>query len=92
LSIDASAKLPDGKELDGVTGLKGYLLSEKTAFTKALTEKLLTYALGRGLEPFDTRAVENIVTQTQADGDKLSRIVAGIVLSRPFRERSSVNP
>lgn len=92
LNIDASAKLPDGKELDGVTGLKGYLLTEKRAFSKALTEKLLTYALGRGLEPFDTRAVENIVTQTQADGDKLSRIVVGIVLSRPFRERSSVNP
>lgn len=87
LAINASAKLPNGTAIDGVVGLKSYLLKEQDAFARNLTEKLLTYALGRGVEPFDGRAVDNIVAATNADGAKLSRIVVGIVSSSPFRQR-----
>ncbi len=87
LAINASAKLPNGTAIDGVVGLKSYLLKEQDAFARNLTEKLLTYALGRGVEPFDGRVVDNIVAATNADGAKLSRIVVGIVSSSPFRQR-----
>ncbi len=92
LAIDDSAQLPEGTKLAGVAGLKDYLRTEKAALTRALTEKLLTYAIGRGMEPYDMAAVEQIAAATAADGDKLSSIVIGIVTSSPFRERSRVQP
>jgi len=89
LKIDASAALPDGKTFDGVPGLKSYLLAEKDAFARCLTEKLLTYALGRGVEPFDTRAVDAITAAAKADDYCLSRVVLAIVTSHPFRYRDT---
>ena len=82
--IDASGKLPNGKTFDGAEGLKQLLLSDKRAFTKCLTEKLLTYALGRGLEESDDAAVQSIVSETVANNYKFSALIQAIVNSPPF--------
>lgn len=88
LPIDASATLPEGRTIDGAAGLKTYLLAEKDAFARCLTEKLLTYALGRGVEAFDARTVDQIVRRAQANDYQLAEIVLGIVTSDAFRLRS----
>ena len=59
--IDASGGLPDGSKFDGVAGLQKALLSRPEVFVNTLTEKLLTYALGRGVEYYDAPAVRKIV-------------------------------
>jgi hypothetical protein len=88
LSIDSSAVLPEGKSLDGVNGLRSYLLTEKDAFARCLTEKMLTYALGRGVEPYDGHAVDAILKRVRRDDYRLASVVLGVVTSEPFRRRS----
>ena len=73
--------------IDGSDGLKRLLLSDKQAFVKCLAEKLLTYALGRGLEDYDQPAVQSIVTRTTASGYNFSALVEAIVASPPFEQR-----
>ena len=82
--IDVSASLPDGTKLDGVAGLRGVLLEHKGAFTRAFAERMLTYALGRGVEPEDGPAVRTIVRRTAADDYRIRNVVLGIVESEPF--------
>ena len=82
--IDASGRLPNGGTFDGPEGLKQLLLNDKAAFTRCLAEKLLIYALGRGLEDYDQPAVQSIVTETAASDYKFSALIAAIVSSRPF--------
>jgi Protein of unknown function (DUF1592)/Protein of unknown function (DUF1588)/Protein of unknown function (DUF1587)/Protein of unknown function (DUF1595)/Protein of unknown function (DUF1585) len=77
--IDASGKLPNGKIFDGPEGLKQVLLADRGAFTKCLSEKLLTYALGRGLEEADSAALESIVSDTVSNNYKFSALVQAIV-------------
>jgi hypothetical protein len=85
--IDDSGTLPDGTTFRGSLELKGILRSESDAFTQNLAEKLLTYALGRGLESYDTMAIDTIV-QRVADADhRFSSLVLGVVDSQPFRMR-----
>ena len=85
--IDDSGTLPDGTTFRGSLELKGILRSESDAFTQNLAEKLLTYALGRGLESYDTTAIDTIV-QRVADADhRFSSLVLGVVDSQPFRMR-----
>ena len=77
--IDATGKLPNGKTFNAPDGLKRLLLADKQAFTKCLAEKLMTYALGRGLEESDGPAVQSIVTETAAQGYKFSALVDSLV-------------
>jgi hypothetical protein len=85
--VDASGGLPDGSKFDGMAGLKKALASRPDLFASTLTEKLLTYALGRGLEPHDAAAVRGIARSAQADGYRFSSIVTAIVKSVPFQMR-----
>ena len=73
--IDASGNLPDGTVIDGVAGLKKVLLARKDEFVEGLADKLLTYALGRGLEYYDQPAVRDI--RRQAADERLPVFVAG---------------
>ena len=85
--IDASGALPNGKHFDGPAELEDILVSNKDAFTMALTEKMLTYALGRGLESYDRPAIKRIADQVAKDKYHMSSLILGIVNSVPFRER-----
>jgi hypothetical protein len=87
--VDALGGLPDGSEFRGIDGLEDGLLKRPELFATALTEKLLTFALGRGVEPGDGPAVRKIVRDAQADDYRLSRIVVGITRSTPFILRKS---
>jgi mono/diheme cytochrome c family protein len=85
-SIDASGVFPDGSTFQGAAGLKQMLL-QSDRFVPTLTEKLLTYALGRGLEYYDAPAVRAIVHDTARDDYRFSSLIAGIVQSAPFTQR-----
>ena len=85
--IDASGELPDGKSFDGPAELKSYLSGKRVVFAEALTEKMLVYALGRGLERTDRPVVKTMAARLGADGYKFSRLVVEIVNSYPFRNR-----
>ena len=87
--IDASGSLPDGSEFTGVAGLKQALLSKPELFVNTLTEKLLTYGLGRGLESYDAAAVRKIVRDARANDYRFSSLILGIVNSTPFQMRRS---
>jgi hypothetical protein len=85
--IDPSGTLPDGKSFQGPQELKRILKEKKELFSRCLAEKLLTYALGRGLEFYDRRTVDKIVTALEKDGFKFSTLMVEIVKSDPFRLR-----
>ena len=87
--VDAKGGLPGGTEFTGTAGLEQGLLLRPDLFVATITEKLLTYALGRGLEHYDAPAVRKIVRSAQTDEYRLSAIVVGIVNSTPFQKRSS---
>ena len=88
-SIDATGELPDGTPFDGPGGLKAALLRHPDRFVTTVTEKLLTYALGRGIEYYDAPAVRAIVRDAAGDGYRLSSLVKGVVRSAPFQMRRS---
>ena len=88
-AIDASGNLPGGESFDGVAGLRRALLDRPEVFIGTLTEKLLIYALGRGVEPADGPAVRAIVDAAAGDGYRFSSLVLGIVQSPPFQMRRS---
>jgi hypothetical protein len=87
LPIDASGELPSGERFSGPAELVQVLSKRKRQFAESLTKKMLTYALGRGLEPYDQRAVEEIVESLESSGYRFSALIAGIVTSKPFRMR-----
>jgi hypothetical protein len=87
--IDASGNLPDGGQFTGVAGLKQALLSKPDLFVNTLTEKLLTYGLGRGLESYDAAAVRKIVRDARTNDYRFSSLILGIVNSSPFQMRRS---
>ena len=87
LPIDATGELPDGVKVTGPQTLRQALLSRSELFLQVMTEKLLTFALGRGLAQADMPVVRGIVRQAKADGDKFSALVLGIVRSVPFQMR-----
>jgi mono/diheme cytochrome c family protein len=88
--IDASAKLPDGTSFKGPVELRTVLRSHSDDFLTSLTEKLLTYALGRGLEPADAPAVRRIKREAAAANYSFSALIQGIVASTPFQMRMSL--
>jgi hypothetical protein len=87
--IDDSGGLPDGSRFDGVAGLEQALLSRPEVFVGVLTEKLLTYALGRGVEYYDGPAVRRIVRSAKDDDFRFSSLIMGITSSTPFQMRRS---
>lgn len=87
--VDVSGGLPDGSQFQGVDGLEAGLLRRPEVFVTTLTEKLLTYAIGRGLEPTDGAAVRQVVLQAKENEYRLSSIVEGIVNSTPFQMRTA---
>jgi len=89
--IDVSGALPGVGEFRGVAGLEDALLSRPELFTAALTEKLMTFALGRGVEHYDAPAVRTIVRDAAKDRYRFSSIILGIVKSVPFQMRRSAS-
>jgi hypothetical protein len=90
--IDASGSLPDGTAFVGVTGLKQALLTQPDQIATTITEKLLTYALGRGLEYYDAPAVRGIVRDARAEEFRFtSGLIMGVVQSTPFQMRMPGN-
>jgi hypothetical protein len=87
LPIDASGELTDGTKIDGVAALREALLKRPEVLVGTMTEKLLTYALGRSLEPEDMPAVRAIVRGAARDNYRFSSLVRGIVGSVPFQMR-----
>ena len=87
--IDASATMPSGEAFEGPAGLRRVLLSRGEDFAATVTEKLLAYALGRGLEYTDRPAVRRILRDAADDDYRWSSIVLGIVESTPFQWRRS---
>jgi cytochrome c5 len=85
--IDASGSLPDGTRFSGAAGLREALLTRREQFVTTLTEKLLTYALGRGVEYYDQPAVRTIVRDAAAREYRFATLVAGVVRSTPFQMR-----
>jgi hypothetical protein len=85
--IDTSGQLPDGTKIDGVIGLRQTLLRQPDVLVTTITEKLLTYALGRGLEAADMPAVRAIVRQSNQDGYRFTSLIEAVVNSTPFRMR-----
>jgi hypothetical protein len=87
-AIDASGKLPGGVQFEGPAGLKKLLVANYGyQFETTVTEKLLTYALGRGLEYYDKPAVRSIIRQAASDNYRMSALVTAIVKSTPFQMR-----
>jgi hypothetical protein len=84
--IDASGTLPDGRSFRGPDELRAILVECFPDFERCLTEKLLTYALGRELQAADTCTVERIVRRLDVNGQRFSSLVLGIVSSDPFRK------
>ena len=85
--VDSSGVLPDGTRIDGPVGLRNVLLDKKEQFVTTATERLLTYALGRGVEPFDMPAVRTIVRGAASGDYRWSSIITGVVTSVPFQMR-----
>jgi hypothetical protein len=87
--VDASGGLPDGSTFEGALGLRKAVLNRPELFVTTTTEKLMTYALGRGLEHYDAPAVRRITRTAKADDYRFSAVILGIVNSMPFRMRRS---
>ncbi|HYT65514.1 MAG TPA: DUF1592 domain-containing protein [Vicinamibacterales bacterium] len=85
--IDAAGTFPGGQTFSGPAELKALLRSRMTQFTRSLAERMLTYALGRGVEPFDRLVVKELVVKTAADGYRIQALVQAIVESVPFQQR-----
>ncbi len=87
--IDPSGTLPDGTAFDGFPGLRDILLARREEFVATVTEKLLTYALGRGVEHYDRPAVRAIVREAAANDYRWSSLILGVARSLPFQMRRS---
>jgi len=88
-AVDASGALPDGSRFSGVAGVRALVDSAPDMFVATLTAKLLTYALGRALEPPDMPAVRRIVRDAAKDGYRWSALIEGVVRSVPFQWRQA---
>ena len=91
-SIDASGELLDGTKVDGVVSLRRALLRQPELFVGTVTEKLMTYALGRGVAADDMPSVRAIIRDATSQNYRFSSLVLGIVRSAPFTMRSRVAP
>ena len=87
--VDAAGALADGTAVDGPAALRRAVLAHETSVVRTLTEKLLTYAVGRRMESFDQPAIRGIVRDARDGGYRWSSIIHGIVESVPFQMRRS---
>ena len=87
--MDTRGELPDGTVFDGPAGLKTALLDHPERFVNTVTEKLLIYAIGRGVEYYDATAVRAITREAARDDYRLTSLIMGVVKSVPFRMRST---
>ena len=90
LPLDASGQLADGTQVDGVVALRNALLARPEVFVHTLTEKLMTYGLGRGLQYYDMPVVREIGRKAEQQNYRFSGIIMGIVNSAPFQMRAVV--
>ena len=90
--IDARGALPDGTAFNTFSEFRAALASRPERFVYTFTEKLLTYALGRGLEYYDMPAVRKILADNASDGYRMQSIILGIVKSPGFLMRSGPEP
>ena len=90
--IDVTGTFPNGKSFDSPALMRDILTSEMPDFARCLTEKMLTYALGRGLEKYDRRTVESITTKLAAEGYPFQSMVFEIARSLPFQSRRGEQP
>jgi hypothetical protein len=91
-TIDASGQLADGTKIDGVVALREALVRDPETFVRTLTEKLLTYAVGRGLTGSDMPVVRSVVRDARGDNFRFSAVVLGIARSVPFQMRAAADP
>ena len=90
LPIDVTGGLPDGSRFAGVAGLEAGLLKQPDLFVSTLAERLLTFALGRGVEPSDAPAVRKIVREARANEYRFSSVILGVVNCVPFTMRKAL--
>ena len=83
-AIDASATMPDGTQFEGLSGLHDVLWDRRERFTQAFIDRLLTYALGRGLEAYDQPVIRSIARQASDDNYRIHSIIEAVVTSTPF--------
>jgi hypothetical protein len=86
--VDSTGVLPDGRTIAGVNGLRALIVSRREQFVRTVTEKLLAYALGRGVEYYDMPTVRQIARYASGADYRWSSVVLGIVESRPFQMRT----
>jgi mono/diheme cytochrome c family protein len=87
-AVDASGRLPDGTALSGATDLRAALAAEPRVFASTFVEKLMIYALGRGLAAYDMPVVRGILREAEADDYRFEAVVMGVVASPAFRMRT----
>jgi hypothetical protein len=92
LPVNASGVLPDGTTFSGPAEFRSALLNQREEFVRTFTEKLLTYALGRGLEYYDNPAVRTIIRDAAARDYRWSSLILGITRSAPFQMRTAAGP
>ena len=90
MKIDSAGVLVDGTPINGPVELRKALLARPDVFVGTITEKLMTYALGRGLEPYDMPVVRGVVRGAAKDNYRFMSIILGIVQSAPFQMRTKL--
>jgi hypothetical protein len=90
LPIDSAGMLADGTVIDGPVALRKALLARPDVFSGTVAEKLMIYALGRGLEPVDQPALRNVLRSAAKDSYAMQSLILGIVESRPFQMRTKL--
>ena len=88
--IDTVVEIYDGTPVNGPVELREALLRYSPQFVRMVTEKMMTYALGRGVEYFDMPVIRSIVADAETNDNRFSSIVLGIVNSAPFQMRTVV--
>lgn len=91
LPVDATGTSPSGAEFEGISGLEGQVLARPELFVRTFTEKLLTYALGRGIEPTDAPAIRRVVRESAETGYAFESVIQSLVTSSPFTMRMSAS-
>jgi hypothetical protein len=87
--VDAAGTMPDGANVEGLAGLRSTLLARPDAFVHTVTEKLMTYALGRRVEYYDQAAIRRIVHEAASQDYRWSSVIVGIVKSPGFIMRTA---
>ena len=90
--VDARGELPEGTQFSGPVELGQVLVSRRDQISRCLTEKMLTYALGRGLRDFDRPTIDKMVDRLKHNDYRFQELINGIVLSELFRRRRAEEP